>query len=552
MSAIEPLPIHRMREQLDPHEYVHLAAVRDVTAYLPVVSQLLIWLERCLGVRISEGFGPLVEDFSRDEHGRGWLRIDKQGGLTGVERNPLTGELETMTHKHRTKTRAGQRGIPLPHMLADLLEAVIKIFHTDLLGSPIPQARLVPGIGKDDAAGQSTYRTKLRVAREAAGAKFLPHALRGSLITDMINAGIDERVRFAYAGHENEGARNIQARHYDQGVPAESLLEVAELLDDLLAAELTSLGPTGLIMPTTQREQWGRDTRLGKSSEALESLLLATGWWIMPAADARGPILDVRQVQDRLGVGRSSVMRYIDSGELQAFQDTWGSRQVWKVYEDDLREYIARRGTALASLVEETGWDYHPLWQLSEKLGLAPHRQPRHAVLLTDDEVERLLTAVSDTETEESSGLTVAEAASMLQVSAASVDLLLDHGYLALVPTHDRTNRAARRIDRASASAYLQAYPIERAADEGPTCTLLQAASHLGCDRRTVPRLIDARILATIPTEAGKAGRVRINLASLLAFAERGRFAHRADRIRGAFAKEECWATTVTHAACGA
>lgn len=89
-------------------------------------------------------------------------RISRKGAAALARKSE-----DTIRRSEKKNNLAGEREIPLPHLLADLIEAVIAVFHTDPVSSVVDaEARIVPDIGKDDASGQSTYRAKLDVARQ--------------------------------------------------------------------------------------------------------------------------------------------------------------------------------------------------------------------------------------------------------------------------------------------------------------------------------------------------------------------------------------------------
>lgn len=496
LEPLAPRTPDRMRDPAPRHGYVGLRDVRTMGPHLTVVAQVLLWLERLLGLRISESFGPLVGDFRRDETGRGWLTIVRQGGISMTDRDEHTGELVVVDHKRGTKTRAGEREIPLPHLLSDLIETVVAVFHTDPVSGEVDAtARLAPGIGKDDASGQSTYRTKLETAQQAVGLSFRPHASRGALITDLKEAGIKKRVRYAYAGHETDNP-DIQSRHYDQGVSAKKLLKVARVLDDLLASELGDPGPTGLIVPTVLREQWGRGTRIGALAGHVERQLTELGWWTVDHDPDRGAALDTKAAAARLELSTSEVKRLLERGELAGFKVAWGTREVWRVWEADVDAYRAARGRTLGDIAQETGWTYHQLWSLAEELGLGPSdRGHREAIRLDAADEERLIAAVEERENRASGTLTLGEAAGRLGMDSDDVAVLVDHAYLELADGH--RPGAPRRVTVSSvealAIARAERHPVEAAAGDG--CTLLQAARLLGCDRRTVPHLVKAGVL---------------------------------------------------------
>lgn len=131
LVATEPLAANRMRQPKEPSGYVSFAAIAQIAPYMPAIGQAVLWIAGLLGARISEVFGLRVSDYWRDDRGRGWLSIHKQGGLSSLGRNPETGEFCRQDEKNHTKTDAGTRTIPIPAQLADLLDRLIASFHTD-------------------------------------------------------------------------------------------------------------------------------------------------------------------------------------------------------------------------------------------------------------------------------------------------------------------------------------------------------------------------------------------------------------------------------------
>jgi integrase len=105
------------------------------------------------------------------------------------------------------------RTIPLPSPLADLIDLLIAIFHTDAeTGRVDGEARLIPGLRSENTSGQSTFRTWLSKAQEQSGTSFKPHDLRGALITDLKDAGVEERLAHYYAGRAAPALRREAVR----------------------------------------------------------------------------------------------------------------------------------------------------------------------------------------------------------------------------------------------------------------------------------------------------------------------------------------------------
>ncbi|GAB3868134.1 hypothetical protein GCM10028801_43560 [Nocardioides maradonensis] len=513
MQPLEPLPANRQRPRSVRRTYVSIATIARLMPYLPVTAQVTLWIERLLGVRISEGFGPLVSDYVRDANGRGWLAIDKQGGLSMLQRAP-DGLLEKVEHVDGTKTDAGERVIPLPLQLADLIEQLIAVFHTDPdTGRVRTDARLIPGIGKDDASGQSTYRNYLKEACARADVQFTPHTLRGSLITDLKEAQIEERIRFAYAGHGS--GTDIQSRHYDLGVSKAKLIEAADVLAKLSNAELGE--SASLRAATGVREQWGRGTRNHTNRDVIEQRLIAASWRVRDHDPIKGSALSVEEVAARMGRAATTTRRMMAAGEIPAFQRPWHTRLVWAAWESDVQRWLDSQGTELRDIAADVGWSYHEIWTLAVKLGLGKlDRLPGQRWRLNDEDVATLLAAVDARESIEARSMTVSEASERLGIGVDDVTTLIDHGYVNVVeaaPEH-----RFRRVTASSVEAFGHDRDTRRAGRRGhdDRVTVRQAALLLRCDQRTVPRLARAGVLDVVQ----RSSRQYVTLTSLLAHAE--------------------------------
>lgn len=283
LEPTEPLSARRMRDPRPPSVYVPLREIATTAAHLPAIGQVVLWLERLTGDRMSESYGPRVNDYQRDADGQGWLTIDKQGGISSLGRDPEQGHFVSQEAKDHTKTDAGTRTIPLPGQLADLIDLLIAIFHTDA-GDINGEARLIPGIQSEDAGGQSSFRNWLGKAQQLAGTRFVPHDLRAALITDLKDAGVDDRLAHDYAGHE-VSRPTIQDTYYDRGPDPRLLLPIARLLEQRLRDEL---GTDVLHAPTALSEQWGRGTRRYRQRDWIEQQLVTCGWRPVPPVEPGG------------------------------------------------------------------------------------------------------------------------------------------------------------------------------------------------------------------------------------------------------------------------
>ena len=162
-----------------------------IAAHLHPIHQLVLWLQRVMGLRISEAFGVLVDDVI-DLGDSGVLLVRGQGGRPFRMRDD-EGRVVAVTHKERTKTEAGSRALILPPGMLELLCIVVEAFHTDPETEDVDEScRLVPGLRTADHSGQLSFREAFETAAAAEGLasndlgfRVSPHLLRKSVATDL-------------------------------------------------------------------------------------------------------------------------------------------------------------------------------------------------------------------------------------------------------------------------------------------------------------------------------------------------------------------------------
>jgi hypothetical protein len=158
-----PLPdaaAARSRKPTSQPRPLTLVECARIASHLHAVHQLAFWLERIMGLRISEAFRLLVGDVV-DLGEYGMLAVQGQGGRTFQVRDD-SGAIVSVARGTAAKTAAGSRVLVVPTKMMELLHVAIEAFHADPdTGEIDPTARLVPGIMNPSRGGQLGYQTSL-------------------------------------------------------------------------------------------------------------------------------------------------------------------------------------------------------------------------------------------------------------------------------------------------------------------------------------------------------------------------------------------------------
>jgi integrase len=504
VTAVEPLPHERMRPPSQPPRFVHLAEIAAVCRHLAPVFQLAVWLMRMVGLRIGEAYGLDVADVT-DRGGRMWLAVTSQGGKNSLVRGD-DGRLRPATSKPDTKTRR-HRTVPVPAQLADLLREVIRVFHTDPdTGEVNTGARLIPGIGSDDAGGISALYSALDAAFTALRAEapdveaFNPHDLRYSVVTALANAGVDKRLRRWYLGHHSP-----QDVHegYDLGPQGDELVPAADVLTGLAAEQ----APVDLRVPTSKTEQWGSGTRRAATAHLLRAELLATGWLLplprvelpgiaAPADPAGDPPVSAAEVARLAGIQPQTARKLLRTGDIPgAHQRQWGNRQVWYTYRSDVDAYLARSAATVDSLAARLGYSYHQTWTLLVQLDvLDPGRPKGSAIRLTAADIAAVDAEVGRRREAATRVMLLDEAEQRLQLPRVTVETLLRQGHLVPAPAPDDTRH--RYLTVVSVEAYLAAFPVAApSVGDGAVVPVAEARRAFGVTRPAMTKLVNSRRL---------------------------------------------------------
>jgi integrase len=491
-----------------------------IAGHLHAVHQSAFWLQRIMGLRISEAFGLLLGDLV-DLGETGLLAVQGQGGKTFSVRDDH-GAIVAVSRKQTAKTAAGSRVLVVPTKMMELLRIAIEAFHTDPdTGVVDASARLVPGIQRADRGGQLGYEESLQAAADAEGLgsddlgfRVSSHLLRKSAATDLAwSSGIEEPVRRRFMGHR--AGEDVFGRIYTLDPPdVAPLAKVAEVLESNITSRIETL-----LTPTTRCVHWARSNSIFARRDHVTATLLAAGW-LVERGDPDDPLCDAPRVAGELGIAETTARRWMTDGTLRsvvAHDDHGVPRRfsrladVW-AYRDQLASVIR-----LPDLAEELGVRYDELYRSMRHLGLRPAQHATsNEFTLTPDEADALRTEHARVRALHWRSVKLTEAARQLKLSFTTVRLMAANGDLELDPETDTSG--ARFVTRASVekcwiarSQTWQRRKIETTA----AVPFAEVVRFTGLGRRCVVDLVRAGVLKEA---AARSSHCEITAASLNAW----------------------------------
>jgi hypothetical protein len=537
ISAVEPDDAIRARRRAMPR-YVPLHLAREIAAELSVVQQFTFWLERFVGVRISEAFGLLVGDVVDFGEGNGGaLVLDKQGGRSFlVDR---AGDTVTVSHKPGMKTEQSVRIIKIAESVMEATRLVIDAFHTDPdTGAVDLEARLIPGLQAADRGGQSAHRSALATAVQDAGidlsryGKITPHTQRADLITDVGTSGrLDSALQRRYFGHLAGSDEHDRAYFRDRiDITAEAMGvwdPVVKQIQERIDRELDGT----LLVPTERREQFGDGNPLQRRLDFASATLAAAGWYREAQTgegDDRRALLTPEQAAPLLGCTPGTARRWMREGRLPARLVLRGQRQIWVMTADAIEQHNARlRETpTIAELAVELGLGYHQLYALMRELGVNGEQSIRGGeIRLREQDADGIKRELERRAQLARVSLPVALVAEQLRLPVLTIETLIRQGILHL----DAAATTARR--RYISTSSVEAYETARACnatthvDDGPVLTLADVRSITGLTRPAISHLVTSRVFRAVTCSRRQA----ITVASVRIWAEA---VNRSDVIR--------------------
>jgi integrase len=457
VSALPDGERARRRADAELRRPLAMTEVARVAAHLHVVHQLVLWLMRVLGLRVSEAFGPRVGDIV-DLGEYGLVVINRQGGRAFLVRNG--DQVETVYSKDTLKRAASHRVVVAPPALMELLRLVIAAFHTDpVTGEVDLDARLVPWIVKEER-GQSAFRFALDAALraegfgiDAGGLEVTSHDLRKSLATDLAwNAELDELAKRRVMGHK--AGDDVFARVYTLDHPTLApLTKVAAALQDDIGSQIGSL-----LIPTEQRVIFAGRNPLRERRPYVDAVLAEAGWLVEPG-DADDPWCDTARVAAELGVAETTARRWMRDDIVPSMTDAdpfGNSRRRARL--GDVHAFKDRLATRilLRDLAAEIGVGYHLAWHALRRLGIEPLRDDRtDQLVLTPAEADRLRGEFARVAALKRRAMRISEAAVRLGVAVSTVKRLIAAGDVFEDPETDAAG--ARYVTVACVEALLEA-----------------------------------------------------------------------------------------------
>jgi integrase len=423
-----------------------------LASHLHPVHQLALWIQRIMGLRISEAFGITVVDVV-DLGDTGLLAVQGQGGRTFTVRDDH-GQIVAVPYKPTLKTASGSRVLVVPSKLMELIRVAVDAFHTDPdTGDIDTTARLVPGLQTPNCSGQHAYRHAFDEAASAEqlssdhlGFSVSTHLLRKSCATDLAwTAGIEDAVRRRFMGHR--AGEDVFGRIYTLDHPdVAPLAKVAEIFDHNIAITIG-----GLMTPTVRHIHWGTGNPTLARTDHIDATLAAAGWLVEPG-DADDPMCDAQRVAAELNIYPTTARRWMADGTIPtlAVPDATGVPRrharlsdVWRVRDRLAREIL------LPDLAHDLGLRYHEAYNMLRRLGLEAEQRPgNREYQLTEEVAEALRGESQRIQALHRRSMKLASAARALKVALSTAALMSRTGQLEVDPETDSS--AARFVTRVS------------------------------------------------------------------------------------------------------
>lgn len=455
---------------------ITLTETRAVAAQLHIHYQVAIWLQRILGLRVSEAFGIHLGDIV-DADDIGLVVIGRQGGKTFEVRSD-DGEIVTVTEKEQLKNSQSYRVLGIPRPLLDFIRTYVDKYHRASDGTIKDNDRLIVGLRTPNAGGQSGYREAYEAAcnnigldYDTLGFKMDTQHLRKSLSAELHwYVDVPEHVRSRLLGHRlrpHDGGAEMTAANYSpEMLDLAPFIQVAEKMGERIASEIG-----GLFVPTVKRNPPpAKKAELGHHDQSLEEEKEASF----------APLLDLDSAAERLGVKPLTVRRRIQRGELDCESVIAANGRWVRLPTVDSVENLARSTDAdgekltLNRVASILGVGYHTVYQWGRSGRITLHRDDDTGRLVIEpDDLHRELADRDRVAALRQRSMTVDEASKAIDCGFSMIHHWLRNGRLDRDPETDQID--ATYVTRESVARVA----IEVAAQRSKPPVDVQTPAHL-------------------------------------------------------------------------
>jgi integrase len=510
---------------------VTLGESKRIAAHLNIHHQVAFWLQRIVGLRISEAFGLLLGDVT-DFGDIGLVAIRRQGGRKFVERDGY-GNLITTDLRQAPKTNAGHRALGVAEPLMELLRVYVDAFHRDPdTGDVDPDSRLILGMRDPNTGGQQSYREALKAALvhvhldfKHVGFHISTQELRKSFSVELsAYVDVSELTRSRYLGHRpsahDGGARMTAAAYTPDMLDLEPFLTAGRGVGDHIRRQIGDL----IVTPGADPNP-GHDNRDPARAAHIRTTLAAAGW--IEAPDG----VDVEHAATQLGIAPLTLRRKIQRGEIEGVESVGAAGAAVTVIPDEEMDRLLETRTTptgvllpadavtISDLAEQLGLDYHTVyqWTMTGRITARPHAGTRHLVVDPAD-VERELAEVARVAALRARSMTISQAAERIECGHSMIQHWLRRGELRSDEETDSNGVAYLTRESVEAKAAQQAAKRAQRLGRRPMpedlVPLAEVQRRTGHTRHEIRKLVDVGTL----TRRDHDRRYHIERASLDAY----------------------------------
>ncbi|MBZ5735642.1 tyrosine-type recombinase/integrase [Nocardioides sp. TRM66260-LWL] len=444
-----------------------LSETGRLARHMHVVHQLVLFLLRICGLRISEAYGLLVEDVRDLGVGSGGLLVVQSQGGHNMKLRTDDGTTETVQHRDNAKNDS-RRVLVVPEAMMVMIRVIIDAFHLDddVLD---PKERLVPPL-KALGGGQGGFRDALEKAATREGltvvlddeffsrsdaasgepVKVTPHKMRKSFSTDLLAEGmVIEKVETAL-GHA-PGNRVIHRSYMLDDPEFRAAAEAA----DVMASQIERYLPNGLLVPTSISCTTGNQFVLQERREHIEEVLLNAGWLVRPTDDG----LDVNDAASLTGLTPHYLRQLRREGKLETVPGTANGRAPMRIPMEEVIR-LQNRGSDLTALAEEIGESKDRIRHyLTRQLGMTLETKDGAFLAISPEQADLARSYFREQTALRERALSVPVAANLLGTTSRTVRALIARGDL---KGDILFHGGIGSVTRSSIERYVEARPLRR------------------------------------------------------------------------------------------